>query len=128
MDLKPGMLLGPLQDRDSDSRIGLGTGTWRQDRTRDRIGTRTCRDISGAGRDGASVGKSQSGRCWLGSWQGTMGSRVSPAWRGSLTLRGASLTLCGVSPTPGPAQASSLDEEEVYSMAATLKRISILFK
>ncbi|KAM6106675.1 cohesin subunit SA-3 [Phoenicopterus ruber ruber] len=27
----------------------------------------------------------------------------------------------------GPAQASSLDEEEVYSMAATLKRISVLF-
>ncbi|KAM9207980.1 cohesin subunit SA-3 [Leptosomus discolor] len=27
----------------------------------------------------------------------------------------------------GPAQASSLDEEEAYSMAATLKRISILF-
>ncbi|XP_042653951.1 cohesin subunit SA-3 isoform X2 [Tyto alba] len=103
-----------------------------------KAGTRTPGQGWGQERD-----RDPEGQWWLGQdWQGR-----EPIWEalGGGTGKGPRGVGCrqprvgpqpcaehpqphaGVSPTLGPAQASSLDEEEVYSMAATLKRISILF-
>lgn len=100
------------EGEDTDPEPGPPQGWGQGHGAGDRRGSGLARDSGGGPGEGAAAG----GSARAGGEQGVP-SAAAAAGGGA-----------GVSPTAGPAQASSLDEEELYSLAATLRRIAALFK